>query len=110
MKIYTVYEVLDAIIPNGECGQSLQHLYQDIEHFTAASFYTKDENKPLVESLCLAFSILMAYAKGELVEKAEVLGMVEDTQTHSEYTEDNLSADWAVDNIKRRIEALGGGK
>jgi hypothetical protein len=119
MKIYTVDEIMDASIPSGECKHVLQHLYQDIEHFTASSFYTKEENKPLVGSLCLAFSVLMAYAKGELVEKAEVLGVVEEMKNdvkledhpglvHAEYS-DSYDGD-TLGELKRRIEALGGGK
>jgi|WetSurMetagenome_2_1015567.scaffolds.fasta_scaffold20835_6 hypothetical protein len=58
MSMMTVREILDCEITEGVYKMALEHLYQDIEHFTASSFYTKDENKPLVESLCATFTAL----------------------------------------------------
>lgn len=55
-------EVFEREIPNGIYQLALEHLYQSIEHFTASSFYTKNENKLLVESLCAAFSALYEMA------------------------------------------------
>jgi len=51
-------QVLAAEIPEGPYKLAMEKIYQDAEHFSAASFYTPAEHVGLVASLCAAFEAL----------------------------------------------------
>jgi hypothetical protein len=74
MKILTVDEVLKAEIPEGEYYLALEVLR---EFWGLSADGNGSPSKKGIlrnKSLCLAFSVLMAYAKGELVEKGSECG------------------------------------
>ena len=109
MKQYTVEEIFKEKEQEGELRIALQGISLDI--------VWEDDRKlsdAAKKSFIIAYSILKSYVNGEMVEKAEVMGIVDDYKIGKEKNYYRGTSEGAVIlnevklELKRRIESLGG--